>query len=295
MRALLWIILFAGLAAGAGWYLTLPGTGSSLDISQVPEDVERGEMVFHAAGCASCHAAPEADGEARLVLAGGKRFDTPAGAFYAPNISQDPEHGIGGWSRSQIVRAITEGVSPDNTHYYPAFPYASYAHADVLDIVALADFLQTLPADPTPSRAHELGFPFNIRAGIGLWKRVGIQPGWAVETGGDPAVERGRYLAEALGHCGECHTPRNFAQALDRERWFAGAPNPSGRGGIPNITPAKLDWSRADIAAYLKDGFTPDFDVAGGSMRDVVTSLSNLPDSDLDAIAAYVKAVPPAE
>jgi mono/diheme cytochrome c family protein len=119
--------------------------------------------------------------------------------------------------------------------------------------------------------------------------------GWAVDVGDDPTLQRGRYLSEALGHCGECHTPRDAFQRLDTARWFAGAPNPSGRGNIPNITPAKLTWSEADIAAYLQSGFTPEFDVVGGSMASVVTSLSNLPEEDLAAIAAYIKAVAPAE
>jgi mono/diheme cytochrome c family protein len=110
-----------------------------------------------------------------------------------------------------------------------------------------------------------------------------------------PELEAGRYLAEALAHCGECHTPRNAMGGLDRSRWLAGAPNPSGEGRIPNITPAALDWSAADIAEYLKSGFTPEFDTAGGSMAAVVAGTSRLSDADRAAIAAYVKAVPPVE
>lgn len=294
MRLPLLLAIVLAVVVGAGWALTRPASVSEAEIAGIEPDPARGEVVFHAAGCASCHAAPEAEGEARLILAGGEGFETFAGTFYAPNISQDSVHGIGDWTTAEIVAAVMHGTSPDGRHYYPAFPYSSYARADPADIVSLAAYLETLPADPTPSKPHDLSFPFSVRAGIGLWKAVNMDADWIVETT-DPEIERGRYLAEALGHCGECHTPRNATQGLDRGAWLAGAPNPSGRGNIPNITPAGLDWSEADIAAYLESGFTPDFDVVGGSMTKVVASLANLPDEDRAAIAAYLKAVPPVQ
>ena len=295
MRALFILIVLAGLLGGAGLYLTRPAMVDAAAIAAITPDTARGEQVFHAAGCASCHAADEAEGDARLILSGGHRFDTPAGVFVAPNISQDPTHGIGAWSTADIVTAVMKGTSPDGRHYFPSFPYAAYGKAELSDIVSLAAYLKTLPADPTPSQPHELAFPYNIRLGIGAWKYLNISDDWAVDLSDDPRIRRGQYLSEALGHCGECHTPRTATQGLDTDRWFAGAPNPSGRGNIPNISPAKLTWSAADIAAYLESGFTPEFDVAGGSMRDVVTSLANLPAEDREAIAAYLKAVPPAE
>lgn len=283
------------IGAASGWVVSRPSAFSQQDIARIAPDLTRGEQVFHAAGCASCHAEKGARDEARLVLKGGQRFDTPAGVFVAPNISTDPVAGIGNWDMLDIVNAVMHGTSPDGQHYYPAFPYASYAKAELSDIVSLAAYLKTLPADPSPSQPHELGFPYNIRAGTGLWKLLAMDDGWAVDVGNDPKLQRGRYLAEALAHCGECHTPRGATQTLDKARWFAGAPNPSGEGNIPNITPAKLSWSAADIAAYLESGFTPEFDVAGGSMASVITSMSNLSDEDRQAIAAYVKAVPAAE
>ncbi len=295
MRVLLTLAAVILIAAGAVLYLTRPQALDPSALAGLTPELSRGEQVFHAAGCASCHAGPDAEGEERLILSGGVRFTTPAGVFVAPNISQDPTHGIGGWSDTEIATAIMKGTSPDGRHYYPAFPYAAYAKADPADIVALVAFLKTLPADPTPSADHELGFPYSIRLGIGLWKRLNVSEDWAIDVANDPVLERGRYLSEALAHCGECHTPRTASQGLDVSRWFAGAPNPSGRGKIPNISPAKLTWSEADIAAYLESGFTPDFDVAGGSMNDVVLSLSQLPPDDRAAIAAYLKAVPPSE
>ncbi|MEO0992070.1 MAG: cytochrome c, partial [Pseudomonadota bacterium] len=139
-------------------------------IADLSGNAAEGELVFHASGCASCHAAPDAEGDAKLVLSGGQRFPSPFGTFLAPNISSDPDVGIGGWSDEEIVSAVMYGTSPNGRHYYPAFPYVSYRRAEPQDVVDLAAFLRTLPADPTPSDAHELGFPYNIRRGIGFWK-----------------------------------------------------------------------------------------------------------------------------
>ena len=294
MRLLLGVSLAVAAAVAAAWWLMRPERVAEAQVAGIEPDLARGELVFHAAGCASCHVAPDAEGDGPPVLSGGRRFDTPAGVFHAPNISQDPDVGIGGWSRAEVVTAIMKGTSPDGRHYYPAFPYTAYGKADLGDIVSLAAYLETLPPDPTPSRPHELAFPFSVRAGLGAWKMLNVTDAWAVSVSGAEA-ERGRYLAEALGHCGECHTPRGALQGLDPTRWFAGAPNPSGRGRIPNITPAGLTWSSDDIVAYFETGFTPDFDVVGGSMTAVVNAYRNLPREDLEALAAYLKAVPAAE
>lgn len=289
-------LAIVGVAAGiASLVVTRPQAILEAEIAGIAPDLARGEEVFHASGCASCHAAKGAEAEARLILAGGATFETPAGTFVAPNISQHPEAGIGGWSRAEIVTAVINGTSPGGAHYYPAFPYGSYAKAELADIVSLAAFLETLPEDATPSAPHDLRFPFTIRAGIGLWKAAAVSDAWVIDARGDETLARGRYLVEALGHCGECHTPRTATQGLDTTRWLAGAPNPSGRGTIPNITPGALDWTVDDLVAYLTTGFTPDFDVVGGSMASVVQNLAMLPASDIQAIAAYLKAVPPVE
>jgi len=257
-----------------------------------PGDPDRGAAVFWAGGCASCHAAPGAVGEARLVLAGGRAFVTDFGTFRAPNISADVTHGIGGWSWPEFANAMMAGLAPDGRPYYPAFPYTAYRLAAPQDMADLYAFLQTLPADATSGAAHDLRFPYNIRRGVGLWKRLALRDGWAVAGPLDEDAARGRYLAEALAHCGECHTPRDRFGRLDRDRWMAGAPNPSGEGVIPDIRPAALGWSREDVAVYLRTGFTPGFDLAGGTMADVVKSLAELPEADTDAIAAYLLALP---
>ncbi|MBZ0129944.1 MAG: cytochrome c [Rhodobacteraceae bacterium] len=287
------LIPFGGLClAGfaAFWGLTMPQRLDADALAGMDGDPARGERVFHLGGCAACHAAPSAEGDARLVLAGGMAFPSPFGTFRAPNISPDPDHGIGGWSAYDLVNAMRYGTAPDGRHYYPAFPYTSYIRASTADIVDLKAFLDTLPPSATPSAPHEVGFPFNIRRGLGLWKLLFLNEDPAFT--GDPSdqARRGQALAEGLGHCGECHTPRGALGQTLEDAWLQGAPHPSGKGKIPAL--AGLDWSAADIAAYLKTGFTPEFDTAGAEMAEVIQNLAQLPDEDRAAIAAYIKALP---
>jgi mono/diheme cytochrome c family protein len=239
--------------------------------------------------------AAEATGEAELVLSGGQRFPSDFGTFIAPNISQDPEHGIGGWSVLDLANALTRGVSPEGEHYYPALPYASYAKMQLQDVADLHSFMQTLPSDPTPNQPHELGFPFSLRQTIGVWKLLYMNGDWAVPGSMTPTAERGRYIAEALAHCGECHTPRTTLGGMDTARWLGGAPNPSGEGRIPNVTPAKLGWTAPDIVQYLTTGFTPEYDSVGGHMAHVVENMARLPETDRQAVAEYLLAVPSVE
>lgn len=290
-----WAVALVVIGAAVFWWLTRPQVADASVVAGVEPDLARGEMVFHAGGCASCHSAEGATDEAKLILSGGRAFPSPFGTFRAPNISPDPEHGIGGWSALDLLNAMRHGVSPDGRHYFPAFPYTSYARSTVEDIVSLHAYLQTLPADATPDKPHDVGFPFNIRRSLGGWKFLFMSDGWVVDGDLTDEETRGRYLAEALGHCGECHTARNLLGGPVMARWLGGAPNPTGRGNIPNITPAKLDWSTADLVEYFTSGFTPEFDTAGGQMVEVIESLSKLPDTDRAAIAAYLKKVPAVE
>ena len=218
-------------------------------------------------------------------------MESAFGTFYAPNISNGPE-GIGGWRLADFARALRQGVSPDGRHYYPAFPYTSYIRMTDGDVADLFSYMTALPADPTASRAHDVAFPFNIRRGIGLWKRLYLSPEDVLTDGVDAQLVRGRYLVEGLAHCAECHTARDALGGVRRDVWLAGAPNPSGKGRIPGITPATLDWSQAELVDYFTTGFTPDYDSAGGSMAAVVSNLALLPQTDRAAIAAYLKAVP---
>ncbi|MFQ6774819.1 cytochrome c [Cereibacter sphaeroides] len=283
------------IAGAAGLWLTRPVKSDPELFAGLTGEASRGERIFWAGGCASCHAAPDASGEARLVLSGGERLTTDFGTFVVPNISPDPDHGIGGWTVADLDSALRHGTSPGGSHYYPSFPYTSYAHAEPQDVADLKAFLDTLPPSDRADEPHDLAFPFNQRIILGGWKLLAGGPSWIVEGDLTPEEERGRYLVEGLGHCGECHTPRNGLGLRDESRWLAGGPNPEGRGTIPNITPAKLDWSEGDIAEYLSSGFTPDYDSAGGQMADVVRNTSQLPDEDRRAIAAYLKRVPAVE
>jgi mono/diheme cytochrome c family protein len=275
------------LAAVTLWTLSAPRTLPMGAIADLTGDPGAGQEVFAAAGCASCHRAQARDSDPR-ILSGGRRFETEFGTFIAPNISMDPDHGIGTWTWPQFANAVMRGVSPDGAHYFPAFPYTSYIRADPQDVADLWAYMRTLPEDATPSQRHELAFPYNLRRAVGVWKWLYLDDRFVVTGDLTPEETRGRYLAEALAHCAECHTPRNTLGALDVSQWHRGAPNPSGRGRIPAIAGSGFTWDKFDISAYLETGFTPQFDVVGGSMADVVASLRSLPKADLDAIAAYV-------
>ncbi|WP_128516513.1 cytochrome c [Tabrizicola thermarum] len=295
MRIMRWLVVLGLVAAGGLYLMARPKPLSAAALANLTGDAAKGELVFWASGCASCHMAEKAEGAAQLVLSGGQRFPSDFGTFVAPNISQDKEHGIGDWSLQDLANAITRGVSPEGEHYYPALPYASYAKMEMQDVADLYAFLRTLPADPTPSQPHELRFPFSIRDTIGVWKLLFLSDDWALPGNLTPTAARGRYIAEALAHCGECHTPRNLLGAMDRSRWLGGAPNPSGQGRIPNITPGKLGWTAADIVQYLTTGFTPEYDSVGGHMVHVVENMARLPESDRQAVAEYLLAVPTVE
>ncbi|MDJ0793765.1 MAG: cytochrome c [Woeseiaceae bacterium] len=282
------------------WWLTAP---QPLDDSVIPDhvpDLEAGERVFWAGGCASCHASPlegkRARGLFKFRLGGGEELDTPFGLFRIPNISPHPDDGIGGWTTLQFVNAMQRGIAPDGRHYYPSFPYASYARMPVADLIDLKAYLDTLPAMEGRVEDHELAFPWSVRRGIGLWKRLYLDADPVIDTSdADVLVQRGQALVEGAGHCGECHTPRNLLGGMDHSRWLAGAPSPEGGGKVPDITPGSEsigDWSANDIAYYLQSGFTPEFDSVGGAMVAVQENMAKLPEEDWQAIAAYLKFTP---
>ncbi|WP_202815301.1 cytochrome c [Aureimonas sp. AU12] len=285
---------------GVGFFgLTLPSRLPAEAVAaEGSGDAVRGERIFWAGGCASCHAPAGADGEGLLQLGGGAPLVTKFGTFHAPNISPDRGHGIGAWTLTDFANAMQRGVTPEGEPLYPAFPYTSYARMTAGDVADLHAYLGTLPAVATDAPANELDFPFNIRRGVALWQRAFLDPAPVVALPADASelVNRGQYLVEGPGHCGECHTPRQFGGlgGLDHANWLAGGPAPEGRGRIPNITPggAIADWSEGDIATYLETGFTPDFDSVGGSMVEVQHNMAKLPAEDRQAIAAYLKAVP---
>ena len=290
-------VILAALGVIGLWALSAPDRLPGETVVAVSDGAEdRGSRIFWAGGCSSCHAPPKAEGDARLELAGGLELETPFGTFVAPNISSHETDGIGAWPLVDFANAMQRGVSPEGAHYYPAFPYASYARMTPEDIADLYAFMKTLPALEGRAPPHQLAFPFNIRRGLGLWKLLYLRDEPVIALAGDApeAADIGQYLVEGPGHCGECHTPRDMFGGTQYGSWLSGAPAPVGDGTIPNITPGGDvgDWSETEIADYLESGFTPDFDSAGGEMASVIKNLANLPPEDRAAIAVYLKQVP---
>ena len=297
MRWLLIALLAVGLAAAAGlWLLSAPMTVAAENLPEHQGDAARGEDVFYAAGCNSCHTAEGAEGDEKLLLGGGLALKTPFGTFYAPNISPSPD-GIGGWSDADFVNAVMRGVSPEGAHYYPAFPYLSYQRMTVEDVLDLKAFIDTLPPVAGEAPAHQLPLLFRLRRGIGIWKRryMGEAP-FMPDMTADPLLNRGAYLVTGPGHCGECHTPRDMLGGPIQARAFAGGAAPEGDKTVPNITPGPGgigDWSTGDIETALRTGLLPDFETFGGAMVHVQENMAKLTDEDREAIALYLKALPP--
>jgi mono/diheme cytochrome c family protein len=292
-RIFLTLVVAATIGFAIFWWLTMPTVASA--VPAYTPNLANGLIMFNAGGCSSCHAVPGQPD--RLQLGGGLAIPSPFGTFYAPNISSDPVDGIGRWSEAEFVNAVTKGISPGGAHYFPAFPYTSYQHAKVEDVRDLFAYLKTLSPVSGRVRDHDLPFPFNIRRNVGIWK-------WLFMDGksfmSDPARSaswnRGAYLVNSLGHCAECHSPRNFLGGIITAQRFAGGPNPEGEGWVPNITQKGLgEWSPKEFAYFLKTGQTPDDDSAGGPMARVIKNTSQLSDEDRAAIAEYLKSLPPVD
>ncbi|MGC0396773.1 MULTISPECIES: c-type cytochrome [Bradyrhizobium] len=294
-RTIVAALLVAIAAAGLYWWLSAPVVAAASAIPGRAPDLANGEVMFNAGGCASCHAVPNQPD--RLRLGGGVAIKSPFGTFYAPNISPDPDDGIGKWTDADFVNAVMHGVSPSGQHYFPAFPYTSYQHARRQDVLDLFAYLKTLPAVAGKVRDHEVSFPFDIRRNIGIWKFLFMDgKPFVADASKSPQWNRGAYLVNSFGHCAECHSPRNALGGIIAGERFAGGPNPEGEGWVPNITQKRLgEWSTKDLAYFLKTGELPDGDSAGGAMTRVIKNTSQLPDQDLAAMAEYLKSLPPVD
>jgi mono/diheme cytochrome c family protein len=284
----------ATLAAVIGWTITEPHAlvAAHAGLFDRPGDPAKGQQIFAAGDCASCHASPgQSD---RLHLGGGLALASPYGTFRVPNISSDPSDGIGAWKTGDLANALLRGVAPDGSHYYPVFPYASYARMSAGDVVDLMAYLRILV--PVKGRAppHDINPIFGIRRFVGFWKflyfdATPIEP----DPRHDEKWNRGRYLVESLGHCAECHSSRDVFGGIKTKTRFAGGVDPEGTGYYPNITPTRIgNWSAQNIAEMLRTGNTPDHGRVGSSMSDVVINTAMLPDDDRTAIAAYIKSLP---
>jgi mono/diheme cytochrome c family protein len=294
IRILVILLLACAAAAVTGWVVTEPRPAFTKDDAPLEQDGDpaKGRLVFAAGDCASCHASvgqPD-----RLRLGGGLALASPYGTFRPPNISMDKVDGIGSWRTRDLANALLSGVSPTGAHYYPSFPYPSYAKMTVADVRDLMAFLRTLPAVAGRAPPHEPTLLFRIRRFIGFWKLLYFDREPIVaEAGRSDSWNRGHYLVEALGHCAECHSTRDLFGGIKPETRFAGGTDPEGVGYFPNITATRIGaWTERDIAELLKTGNTPNHGRIGSSMTDVVTNTAMLPQGDRDAIAAYIKSIP---
>jgi mono/diheme cytochrome c family protein len=282
-RILRWVLI-------AGSSALLPGVGVADTLAQ--GDAKHGQYLAKAGGCVGCHTE---DKKGAIPFAGGRALKTPFGTFYGPNITPDPQMGIGRWTEADFIRAMRLGRRADGAQLYPAFPYPSFTKITGSDLRDLWAFLRTLPPSARPSRAHDLHFPFGWRVPIVIWKWLFFTPGaFTPDTRRSAVVNRGAYLVQALGHCGECHTPRNFLGAPKQSRFLAGGKGPDDKS-VPNLTPTKLKkWSDGDLKDFLVTGITPDGDVPAESMGEVIrNTTSQLTPEDLAALIAYLRSLPP--
>ncbi len=287
-------VMRRGLAAG----LMLAVMAAAAPSLAGSGDAGRGKYLFDAAGCAGCHTDKKNKG---APLAGGRKLKTPFGVFHSPNISPDPDNGIGRWSDADFIRALREGVAPDGRHYFPVFPYPSYTGITDADMIDLKAYIFTLPPAPAPNKPHDVAAPFGWRFLLPIWKALYFSPGpFRPEPGKSAAWNRGRYLVRALGHCGECHTPRDGLGGPKNEMAFAGTGKAPGGGIVPNITPDKKTgigrWSDADLEELFESGMLPDGDFVGGDMGEVVDrTTSRLNVQDIKSMIVYLRALRPVE
>lgn len=255
------------------------------------QDAKRGEYLVKAGGCKGCHTEDKKDA---VPFAGGLPLKTPFGTFYGPNITPHPQAGIGRWSEADFIQAVRNGQRPDGAHYYPAFPYPSYTKIVDGDLNDIFAYLRGIPQSARANQEHDLRFPFGFRILNLFWKWLFFTPGPFVSDPSKSAViNRGAYLVQALGHCGECHTPRNFLGAPKQSRYLGGGKGTEG-DGVPNLTPARLKkWSDAELMEALTTGIVPDGDFLAEPMSEVVkNTLSVLASPDITAMVAYLRSLP---
>ena len=255
------------------------------------KQIERGRYLTIAGDCAACHTLPGSGYD----FAGGRAIETPFGQILTPNITPDPETGIGAWTDEEFVNALTKGTGRDGTRLYPVMPYTYYTKLRRDDALAIRAYLNTVPAVRNPVNPNQLPFPFNIRASLIGWKTFFFTPG-TFQPNPNKSAEwnRGAYLAQGLTHCGMCHTPKNFLggdktdeslRGYVLQGWLAPDITTNSRQGLGN-------WSVEEIATYLKTGHNST-SAATGLMSEMVTrSTSHMTDADLKAIAIYLKDKP---
>jgi mono/diheme cytochrome c family protein len=262
---------------------------AGLALARAQADAGKGEYLAKAGGCVGCHTDTR-PGAPRF--AGGREIATPFGKFFGPNITPDPGAGIGRWSEADFITVMRFGLRPDGSQSFPAFPYASFTKITDADLKDLYAYLRSIPASSQPSKPHELRFPYGLRFLVRFWKWLYFVPGPFVPDPARSAVlNRGAYLVDALGHCGECHTPRNFLGGPKQSRYLAGGRLLEGR--TANLTPSRLKrWNDAQLAQFLRTGATPEGDVPADAMDEVIrNTTSQLSPPDLAALIAYLRSL----
>jgi mono/diheme cytochrome c family protein len=296
LAVLAWAALRPGPLAFAGGK-TVALSDYSGHPSGIPADfsasdpLARGKYLAEAADCLACHTT-----EGGKPFAGGRAFATQFGTLYSPNITPDAESGIGSWSDADFIKAMHEGIGKGGLRLYPAFPYAAYTYLTDEDVLAIKAYLFSQPAVKSNPPVNELKFPFNQRWLMGIWAAL-YNPNSRFQPHSDqsPQWNRGAYLAEALGHCGDCHTPRTPLQSLDNRRKFAGGESEGWRAY--NLSSDKDSgigtWSEEDLVRYLSTGHSMDRGSAFGPMAEAVhLSFAKMTPSDIKAIATYVRTIP---
>lgn len=259
--------------------------------------IKKGEYVTRAAGCFSCHTDTKNSGK---EFAGGRALPTPFGIFYSPNITADLDTGIGRWSDDDFLAAVKSGLRPDGSHLFPVFPYTSYTLMTDQDVLAIKAYLLSLPPIKQHNKEHTVSAPFNWRWTVGFWKMLFFdEDEFTPDTAQNTEWNRGAYLVTGLAHCGECHTQRNAAGAIDKSMWMAGTQDGPEGDAAPNITPAHstgIGWSLDQLSFFLKSGTKPDWERADGLMWEAVSDgYKHLTDEDLRAMAVYINSLPPIE
>lgn len=296
------------IRSAAGWALALtlaaaapaaagdgPAGGGPLGGGPADDPVSRGAYVFAAAGCLGCHTDEKNKG---APLTGARALATPFGTFYTPNITPDPQYGVGKWTEADFFKAMREGTGPGDKPLFPAFPFTSYARMTDGDIKDLFAYLKAQTPVDRPNREHELSAPYGWRFLLPAWRFMFHIVDKPVPDNPNKSVEwnRGRYVVDALAHCGECHTQRSSLGAMDPARYLSGNPQGPDGDGVPALTrraKSFSQWSAGDVETYLEIGMGPEGDFAGGAMAEVIrNSTSKLTKADRRAVAVYLKDLP---
>ena len=294
LRAAVSLFIFGVLGAIALLVLTRPRPLDGGSLPAHTPDLDHGEVLFHAGSCGSCHeAAEDAPGADEGLPTGSAAFPTPVGTFYPGNLTPDPETGIGRWTEVEFVNAVTRGISPDGTHYLPAFPYPSLRLMPLEDVLDLHAYLVSLPAVRSPRQEPDLPMTALARRGVGLWKRLALQDRrFEADPARSDSWNRGAYLTNGPGHCGECHTPRDWLMIADEARQLDGGPHPGGKGIVPSLR-RLVGRGRykdvSDLTLALQFGETFGYDkLSSGNMAEIQMNLARLPEEDVQAISEYL-------